>query len=155
MFLDDYGFCVPKGHLIFAVKAPDNAHITLSNDKLSTKTIEIVIGGYGNINSAIREYFQQSPPVTYYENRWNEGFLQYNQFKEFWITWDRISYMLQGGDEGGESWVRDTATHNISVGTGTVLGVNRFLTATIEQDIYYVGVSTGSWATGEWIFADG
>ena len=130
-YLDDIGLhLASSGQMQFWVKTTNDAHISLTNERDADDTIEIVIGGWGNTKSVIRSFHQQSPAETEVEEAGLDG----NDFKPYWITWSN-------GD--------------ISVGTGSVIGQDQFMTATIQQDIKYVGISTGWGASGVWVFGYG
>ena len=62
------------------------------------------------------------------------SYLDGDSYKAFWISW---------------------ANGDIVVGEGTIVGKNEFLRANIQQDVRFVGVTTGWGAAGHWAFGYG
>ncbi|XP_071940974.1 macrophage mannose receptor 1-like [Antedon mediterranea] len=114
----------------FDVKASNDVHIGLSSSPAdASEMYEVVIGGWGNQNSAIRRCIQCSNEV--YVSTPN--ILNQNEFRGFWITWD---------DNG-----------KISVGKA---GQASFMEWTDPNPlrIAYVGYTTGWQSSGEFRFCD-
>ena len=130
-YLDDEGLCLvdDSKSVQFWVKAAHDAHISLTNNKASDKTIEICLGGWGDTSSVIRSEHQQLIPII----KQGGGRLDANAYKPFWITWK----------------------DDIIVGEGTVIGQNQFMKAHIPQEIDFIGIATGWGATGDWAFGHG
>ena len=130
-FLDDLNCgmsCGQQEYIIFNVKTANDAHIALRDSKNNDKSIEIVIGGWGNSQSVIRSEAQGRNLAEYKQN----GLLHGNQFRSFWVSW-----------AGG----------NIKVGTGSKVGQNTFMEQQISQTINHVGVS-GWNVPAEWRFPE-
>ena len=123
-----------RGHksFTFDVMACNDAHIALSLDKNDkANTYEIVIGGWGNSQSVIRDCKQ----CAHMDTARNRP-VDCTHYRPFWVSW------------------RDNI---IKVGTGHDVGKNRFL---IWKDnsphgVNYVAVATGFGATGKWKFEKG
>lgn len=131
-FLHDMGVDV-TGHtsLTFQVKACNDAHIALSQDKGvdSRNTYEVVIGGWSGRRSVIRDCKQCA-----YKARSNKRqTVNCKTYLPFWIGW-----------ENGI----------IRVGTGNVVGNGQFMmwNDAGPHDVNYVAVSTGFGSNGDWKF---
>ncbi|XP_067668692.1 uncharacterized protein [Haliotis asinina] len=114
----------------FKVRASNDAHVALlQNEGVTNRYIyEIVIGGWANTQSVIRTGMQHANRVTARHRP-----LSATRFRDFWISWD-----------GGV----------ISVGTGTTVGVGRFMSwrDPSPHTVRYIAVSTGWRSTGQWQF---
>ena len=132
MFLDEEGFCPVDGSktLQFCVRAKSDIHLALRDNKSNKDTIEIVLGGWGDTNSAIRSEQDGTPVAEAPGAR-----LDANSYKPFWVTWS---------DEG-----------DIEVGEGSISGLNKFMSASVPQNVHYVGIHTGFGADGDWSFGHG
>merc|ERR1711912_158800 len=128
-WLDEAGFCAVNDDetLTFWVKAAHDAFITLSNDKASKEVMEVALGVWLDTSSSIRERQGQSPGKA----KKGGGRLDKSLYRPFWIRWKN---------------------NNIIVGEGSTPGSNVFMQTTIDQDVFYIGVSTGSGAEGDWAF---
>lgn len=121
------------GHYSFTfdVMACNDAHIALSRDKIDTaNTYEIVIGGWSDSQSVIRDCKQCAHMDTAAHQNHP---VDCSQYRSFWVSW----------------------TNNIiKVGKGHDVGKNRFLiwNDTSPHDVNYVAVATGFGATGIWKF---
>ncbi|OWF48285.1 C3 and PZP-like alpha-2-macroglobulin domain-containing protein 8 [Mizuhopecten yessoensis] len=130
-YLHDSGLDV-TGHtsFTFQVKACHDAHIALSQDKgVDTKnTYEIVIGGWGDQQSVIRDCKQCAQMDV--ENHMPHP-LSCTQYRPFWISW---------------------ANNIIRVGQGDIVGKSQFMmwNDTSPHDVNYVAVATGFGSSGDW-----
>lgn len=116
--------------ITFEVMACNDAHIALSKDKGvdSRDTYEIVIGGWGDHQSVIRDCKQCAHMDT---NVQQQHPIDCQNYSSFWVSW----------------------TNNvIKVGKGNDVGKQTFLTwnDTAPHDVNYVAFSTGFGATGKW-----
>ena len=109
-----------------------DAHIALSRDKNdSANTYEIVIGGWGNTQSLIRNCIQ----CNHMDTAANQNYpLDCSQYRPFWVSWtDNV----------------------IKVGTGHDVSINRFLFWNVTSSphaVNYLAVATGFGSTGTWKF---
>jgi hypothetical protein len=125
----DYGYNyfwlagLTSHHVIVSVKAAGDAHIAVSEVAGDVAVAyEIVIGGWSNTRSAIRDIAMQEPKVQVD----TPGMLSASEFRTFWIRW-----------AGG----------HVEVGQGHDVGNNRFMNWQQTNAVYNitaVGVSTGS-----------
>ena len=123
--------CLTKqGAFQFWVKAANDVHITLRDDKDYDDTIEIVIGGWSDSKSVLR-FARQGYPHDSKRGSW----LSDSEYRPFWISWNNNG--------------------KVSVGTGTNIGLNEFLSASSSQAINYVGVATAWGSEGDWAFGYG
>jgi len=113
--------------------------LLLSSEKYneSLPMYEIIIGGWNNQQSSIRECRQQSWTVAT-----NHTPLSETDFQSFCITW--LSNSTQHG-------------LTIRVGIGVVQFANEFLFLHDSEpcNINYIGISTGDDSKGTWIFLVG
>lgn len=130
-YLHDLGMDV-TGHTSFTfnVKACHDAHIALSQDKGvdSRNTYEIVIGGWSDQQSVIRDCKQCAHMDT--QNRIPHP-LSCSQYRPFWVSW---------------------ANNIIRVGHGNIVGKSQFMmwNDTAPHEVNYVAVATGFGSSGEW-----
>merc|ERR1712072_1609455 len=113
--------------VVFDVKAKNDAHIGFFSDKKSTKEVyEIVLSGWGNKQSVIRESNQGRNQVT----KATVGLLSQNSVKSFWA---------------------DAKNGLVRVGTGKKVGSNLLMQWKDPKphDVKYVGLMTGWGATGQ------
>ena len=130
-YLEDKGMCVAKqGAFQFWVKASNDVHITLADAKGNDDTIEVVIGGWSDSKSVLRFAHQGSD-----QDSESGSWLSDSAYRPFWISWNNNGL--------------------ISVGTGTNIGLNTFLSKTSSQAINYVGVATAFGSDGDWAFGYG
>ena len=124
---------VGKYFIQFRVRSCADVHLALSSvtGNPATLTYEIVIGGWGNSRSVIREVMQ-GPIVA---NVSTPSILDCNTMRPFWVSWGKGT---------------------IQVGRGNISDSNMspFLqwTDTNPHAIYSVGLSTGFGSTGLWEF---
>lgn len=119
--------------MLFQVEACNDAHILLMQSNSTTDDIyEIVIGGWNNTRSLIREErLGPNLATTFHEN----GPVHCELMRQFWVSWD------QGV---------------IRVGRGLKVDVNEFISlanATLTQ-VQHVALATGWRATGLWMIYD-
>ena len=127
IFLDEIacdGSCSQPTSFVFSVKSSNDVHIALRDTKSNDQSIEIVIGGWSNSMSVLRNKIQGTNLVEY-----KAVLLDANQFKPFWVSWE---------------------DSQIKVGTGNDVGQNTFMEANIAQAINHVGISGWPGAPGEW-----
>lgn len=120
--------------VVFYVRACNDAHIGLFKSRPSPKInsfYEIVIGGWGNTKSVIRDRRQRKPKVEH-----NGNMLNCNVYRQFWISW-------QG--------------QRLKVGQGNELYKKTFmeLNMRFNYDVRYVAITTGFGSEGNWIFEAG
>lgn len=132
-YLHDIGVDVTKTTSVtFAVKACNDAHIALSKTKgLDSKdTYEIVIGGWADSESVIRDC-KQCQHMD--EVRHKSHPLSCSQQHPFWISW---------------------SNNYIRVGMGYIVGEQQFMSwnDTDPHSVNYVAIATGWGATGDWTF---
>jgi hypothetical protein len=127
-------FKASAGEVIFRVKARNDAHVALSLDKThGGEKYEIVIGGWGNKQSVIRNANQGSNLVTS-----GGAVLDASQHKKFRISWDQSTIKVDREVNG--KWLdymvlkgRDKPPHD-----------------KYNWDFKYMMVSTGWGSTGDW-----
>jgi hypothetical protein len=118
----------PSKHITFSVTARNDAHVGFFSDQKSLNEVyEIVIGGWANSQSVIRERHGSANKVVVPTN----GLLNGNRAVQFWA---------------------DALNGLIRLGTGSAVGENILMQ---WQDpnphtVSYVGVMTGWGATGQW-----
>ncbi|KAL4231839.1 hypothetical protein ACF0H5_009415 [Mactra antiquata] len=116
----------------FSVQACNDAHIALSANKGldTTDTYEIVIGGWTDSQSVIRDCKQcQHKDEVHHQSHP----LDCNQAHQFWISW----------------------TNNyIRVGLGNIIGEQQFMAwnDTDPHPVNYIAIATGFGASGAWSF---
>ncbi|XP_071086461.1 uncharacterized protein [Haliotis cracherodii] len=124
------GNCIPA--LVFWVRASNDANIALvANDgDTDNNMYEIVIGGFGNTKSVIRESKQGT----------NEAFalhkpLSPDQHLPFWISYDN---------------------GRVAVGYGVTVGRREFMSWTdaTPNNVGYVSITTGLGSDGHWLFCE-
>lgn len=121
-----------RGHtsIAFSVMACNDAHIALSknNGVDSSDTYEIVIGGWGDHQSVIRDCKQCAHMDTDIQQ---DHPISCTEYKSFWISW---------------------ANNIIKVGKGNVVGMETFLTWNDQNPhpVNYVAFATGWGSTGKW-----
>ncbi|XP_056004596.1 C3 and PZP-like alpha-2-macroglobulin domain-containing protein 8 [Ostrea edulis] len=114
-------------HVIFDVKACNDAHVILSEQHSDVNnSYEIVIGGWGNTKSVIRTCKQCQPRTSFIGNP-----LSCDSFKSFWISWENGA---------------------IRVGRGHIIGHGEFMKWTDPSShlVNYVGISTWPGSSTEW-----
>ncbi|XP_045191095.1 uncharacterized protein LOC123547911 [Mercenaria mercenaria] len=132
-YLHDLGVDVTKtSSVTFAVKACNDAHIALSKTKGldSSDTYEIVIGGWSDSESVIRDC-KQCAHMDEVHHKSHP--LSCSQPHPFWVSWDN---------------------NYIRVGKGNTVGEQQFMVwnDTDPHPVNYVAVSTGFGSTGDWTF---
>lgn len=119
---------IPGGetYVKFEVKACNDAHVLLMQGTSTTQSIyELVIGGWGNSQSVIRNQQQGTHLATTRHEP-----LNCYEFHPFWVSWD---------------------AGVIRVGSGLTVGEDEFISYTGPAfQVNHVAVSTGWGATGEW-----
>jgi len=127
-YLDNHGIQhgVEFKRMKFCVRASNDVHINLADDKSNQDTIEIVIGGWGNTKSVIRFRRRQVQTVVETFGAQLDAFA----YTTFWVSW-------WGG--------------HIQVGRGSIIGDRVFMSATKMQEVNYVGISTGWGSSGSWV----
>ncbi|CAG2214236.1 CSMD [Mytilus edulis] len=126
--LSDHGITVTIPNLIkFKVKANNDAHLALlSSANENDPLYEIVIGGWGNTKSVIRDKKQGDPKATHLGEVLNP-----NEYQTFYVTW-----------KDGNIRVEDENNVKLMEWTDT----------TDPLRITNVGISTGFGASGDWQF---
>ncbi|XP_076085388.1 sushi, von Willebrand factor type A, EGF and pentraxin domain-containing protein 1-like [Mytilus galloprovincialis] len=126
--LSDHGITVAIPNLIkFKVKANNDAHLALlSSANENDPLYEIVIGGWGNTKSVIRDKKQGDPKATHLGEVLNP-----NEYQTFYVTW-----------KDGNIRVEDENNVKLMEWTDT----------TDPLRITNVGISTGFGASGDWQF---
>ena len=120
-----------RPYLTFKVKAKCDVHVALSTlyGDTENKTYEILIGGWNNTKSVIRD----GSEGHIIEEALTPKILNQHMFRAFWIRWGR---------------------RNIEVGLGNKLGEKVFLRTFIPTDQQYhinsMGVTTGPGSPGQW-----
>ncbi|XP_058808970.1 LOW QUALITY PROTEIN: C3 and PZP-like alpha-2-macroglobulin domain-containing protein 8 [Phymastichus coffea] len=121
---------VTGGQIQFRVKAPHDAHITLTTGPFENNPMwEVFIGGWKNSKSVIRKN-RTKPDVTEVNTF---DFLSSNEYRGFWIRWSG-GYLTVGKEGEFEPFM-------------SYVDPDPF-------DIGYFGVCTGWGATGEWLIED-
>ena len=119
-------------HVVFRLKAGSDCHIAISQTAGDTSAAyEIVIGGWYNAISAIREAVMQDVKAQ----ADTPGILSPNEWRTFWIRWT-----------GG----------HVEVGKGHDVGNNRFMDWQQTGNIFNItaiGVSTGFGNVGDYEFS--
>ncbi|VDI67056.1 Hypothetical predicted protein [Mytilus galloprovincialis] len=111
----------------FKVKANNDAHVALmSSNNPNDPLYEIVLGGWGNTQSAIRDR-KQGGQLAVYRGR----VLNSNEFRTFTIKWSNARIRVE--DESGKKLMEWTDTTN-------------------PYKIRNIGISTGWGSTGIWSF---
>ena len=118
---------IDRNHFVFRVKAASDAYIgVVTNPEVPDEGYEVVIGGWGNSESGIRQL----------SNDWvtkedTPDILSSNEWREFWLIYD--------------------AGH-LEVGYGHTVGVYRFLYYHFEEPytIRALTVCNGHGYNGEW-----
>ncbi|XP_060583963.1 neurogenic locus notch homolog protein 2-like [Ruditapes philippinarum] len=99
--------------LTFQVKGRNDAHVLLQNDRNNYRTnvIEIVIGGWGNSQSVIRNSQQGTNRVSY-----SGSVLSSSSYRWFWISWGGGCVQVGKGSSIGSSrimnWCSSIPTMN-------------------------------------------
>ena len=75
-------------YFMFSVKACHEVRIALSYEpgNVTSKSYEIVIGGWSNVQSAIYDYDTPNEPVV---TASTQNILHCQEHRSFWIQWDR------------------------------------------------------------------
>ena len=124
---------VGQNSLVVRVQACRDAHIALSQlfNNIITGTYEIIIGGYGNMKSFIRD------AATYDEHLSVDtpNIMDCTNYKTFWVKWD--------------------SDYRLTVGRGAVVGTDTFLDWIDPQQRIFQGVTISTWndAEGLWDFS--
>jgi hypothetical protein len=81
-----------RTHVVFTVKACNDAHIALSTipGNFATLTMEFVIGGWSNTRSAIRQCMQCATETEVS----TPNILSCTEHRAFWISWSSGSYKV-------------------------------------------------------------
>ncbi|XP_071174075.1 uncharacterized protein [Mytilus edulis] len=112
----------------FKVKANNDAHVALmSSNNPNDPLYEIVLGGWGNTQSAIRDRKQGASQLAVYRGR----VLNSNEFRKFTIKWSNARIRVE--DESGKKLMEWTDTTN-------------------PYTIRNIGICTGWGSTGIWSF---
>ncbi|XP_066587914.1 uncharacterized protein [Prorops nasuta] len=119
-----------SGQIQFRVKAPNDAHIALTNGPQEAEPIyEVFIGGWGNSKSVIRKN-KTKPEVAEVDT---PGILSGDEFRGFWIRWsDGAITVGKEGESSSFMSYADPALFRVS----------------------YFGICTGWGASGEWLIED-
>lgn len=123
---------IEQSSLVVRVQACRDAHVTLSEmfNNVQTRTYEVIIGGYGNENSFIRDY-DTSVEV---QKVATPGIMDCNNYLAFWVSW---------------------ANNRITVGRGARIGESTFLDWVDPEQRFFRGVTISTWndARGLWDFS--
>ena len=115
----------------FEVKASSDVHISLSSSSSDVPDMyEIVISGWGNMQSVIRRCIQCDNEVTVS----TPGYLSPDEFRGFWIKYDQTTGVLQVGREGNAYFMQWQDPNPL--------------------DVEYVGYTTGFGSTGVFRFCN-
>jgi Farnesoic acid 0-methyl transferase len=118
--------------IVLRVQACQDGSIGLSElfNNVQTRTYEVIIGGYGNQQSFIRD-FESSTEVQKVPT---PGIMDCNNYRTFWISW---------------------ANHNIKAGRGAVVGEAAFLDWTDPEQRVFRGLTISTWTNnpGWWDFS--
>jgi Farnesoic acid 0-methyl transferase len=121
-----------QSSIVFRVQSCRDAHVALSEmfNNIQTRTYEVIIGGYGNQNSFIRD-LDTSTEVQKVET---PGIMDCNNYKAFWVRW---------------------ADNKITVGRGTVIGQSSFLDWDDSERRNFQGLTFSTWtgSSGLWDFS--
>ncbi|XP_063442458.1 uncharacterized protein LOC134722762 [Mytilus trossulus] len=110
----------------FTVKANNDAHVALmSSNNPSDPLYEIVLGGWGNTQSVIRDRKQGASQLAVHRGR----VFNSNEFRTFTIKWSNVRIIV--GDESGKKLMEWTDTTN-------------------PYTIRNIGICTGWGSTGIW-----
>jgi hypothetical protein len=120
---------VEQSSIVVRVLACHDAHIALSEifNNILTRTYEIVIGGYENQNSFIRDYSSggEVQKVS------TPNIMDCYNYKAFWVSW---------------------AGHRLKVGEGAAIGQRMFLDWVDPEERLFQGLTVSTWgdAAGWW-----
>ncbi|XP_060593777.1 fibropellin-1-like, partial [Ruditapes philippinarum] len=94
--------------LTFQVKGRNDAHVLLQNDRNNYRTnvIEIVIGGWGNSQSVIRNSQQGTNRVRY-----SGSVLSSSTYRWFWISWGSGCIQVGKGNSVGSSRIMNWCSY--------------------------------------------
>ena len=118
----------PKKAVHFTVRAPNDAHIGFFSDRKATDELyEVVLSGWGNTQSVIRESSQGANQVVHR----TPGLLSRSVEKQFWASAEGGLVLVGEGDELGKRVLMKWQDPN-------------------PHEAVFVGVMTGWGATGVW-----
>ncbi|XP_060565319.1 properdin-like [Ruditapes philippinarum] len=116
--------------LSFQVKCPNDAHILLqeSANDYTNNVIEIVLGGWGNTKSVIRDEQQGAAKAEYTDTDIVSG----TEYRYFWFSWD---------------------SNTIAVGKGSTPYTNELMSWNgLAHDVNYISIGIGYGTDGYWKF---
>ncbi|XP_053403013.1 hemicentin-1-like [Mercenaria mercenaria] len=116
--------------LSFQVQCPNDAHILLqeSASDYYNNVIEIVLGGWANTKSVIRDEQQGTPVAEYSES----GIVSGTEYRYFWFSWD---------------------SNTIAVGKGDTPYTNEVMSWNgLAHGVYYISIGIGYGTDGYWKF---
>ncbi|XP_052260254.1 uncharacterized protein LOC127864551 [Dreissena polymorpha] len=98
--------------LAFQTKGNNDAHILLQNNAndFDNKVVEMVIGGWSNTKSVIRNQ-QQGPPLCSYEGNILSG----SSFRWFWVSWSSGCVKVGKGSTVGGSQIMQWCGLNYNI----------------------------------------
>ena len=128
-------------HLVFKVKAESDVHLQLSRYQgiTSIDTYEIVIGGYNNSKSAVRDSVQGGNECE----KETAGILSATEFRYFWVSWKDGTIAFGRHNVVGSSTIcswKDVLPHEVS-------GI-KFLTETGYRGTWDISETSGIKLTG-------